>query len=263
MSSSTGGGNSGYAANVLKEMYGGNLPRAAKQLLADHAKSRSTSAPAKPSRWLGATGEVVKQRKSVDLRVPRVGRGGGLAGLMRPPPMPSSGKKPLAHILAETENYKRQDEQLAIGRDYSVEKQRHQDKCAYGFGSALPTTHAPAGYVPPAPPRRRVTFHSLPASREGSPRAGHGSSGLTDEQSRMAEEIVQSVRQRQMELDAVEESLARYTDQAEKSSQSSDRRKYVMKEMANVSRRRLELKNAMHRDVQDLEKLIDLAPGDE
>lgn len=261
MSSSAGGSNSGYAANVLKEMYGGNLPRAAKQLLADHAKSRSTSAPAKPSRWLGSTGEVPRQRKSVDLRVPRVGRGGGLAGAARPPPMPSSGKKPLAHILAQTENYKRQDEQLALGRDYSVEKQRHQDKCAYGFGSALPTTHAPAGYVPP-PVRRRVTFHSLPASREGSPRAGHGSSGLTDEQTRMAEEIVQSVRQRQIELDSVEQSLEQYTGQADQSSQSADRRRSIMKEMANVSKRRLELKNAMQRDVQDLEKLIDLAPGD-
>lgn len=263
MSSSTGGGNSGYAANVLKEMYGGNLPRAAKQLLADHAKSRSTSAPAKASRWLGSTGEVPKQRKSVDLRVPRMGRDRGLAGATRPPPMPSSGKKSLAHIVADTENYKRQDEQPAIGRDYSIEKQRHQDKCAFGFGSALPNTHAPAGYVPPAPPRRRVTFHSLPASREGSPRAGNSSCGLTDEQTRMAEEIVKSVRQRQMELDSVEESLALYTDQADKSSQSADRRKSVMKGMASVSKRRLELKNAMHRDVQDLEKLMDLAPGDE
>lgn len=259
MSSSAGGSNSGYAANVLKEMYGGNLPRAAKQLLADHAKSRSSSAPAKPSRWLGSTGKVPRQRKSVDLRVPRVGRGSGLPA--RPPPMPSSGKKTMAHILADTENYKRQDEQRALSRDYSVEKLRHQDKCAYGFGSALPNTHAPAGYAPPAV-KRRVTFHSLPASRECSPRAGHGSSRLTDEQTRMAEEIVQSVRQRQIELDSVEESLAQNAGQADKSAQSADRRRSVMKEMASVSKRRLELKNAMQRDVQDLEKLIDLAPGD-
>eukprot|EP00931_Biecheleriopsis_adriatica_P117760 TRINITY_DN93245_c0_g1_i1.p1 TRINITY_DN93245_c0_g1~~TRINITY_DN93245_c0_g1_i1.p1 ORF type:complete len:272 (-),score=59.35 TRINITY_DN93245_c0_g1_i1:87-863(-) len=246
----------GYVASVLNEMYGGSLPRAASQLLRDQAKKRSSSAP--PQRWLGGSGDLPKQRRHVKLEVPRVGRGGG-AMAAKPPPMPTFSRRPLAQILADTGNYKRQDEPAELKRDYSSEKTRLQDRYAFNFGSALPNSGAPPGMPQPSQSsdsRRRVTFHSLPPSREGSPRTG--TSGLTTEQERMAADIVQGVRARQKELENVEEALVNCSSKAESSGQTVDRRRVLMKEMASASKKRLELRNAIDKDIKDLEKLVDM-----
>merc|ERR1711920_178453 len=108
--------------------------------------------------------------------------------------MPSYGRKPLIHILQETSNYDRQDEKPVRGRDHEDDKWRLQNKNAFGFGSALPTTGAVKGMVssplnacPGAVRRvaseRRVTFTNV--SPSSSPRGN----GLTNEHERMVAEI--------------------------------------------------------------------------
>mmetsp|Transcript_50788 Transcript_50788/g.91230 ORF Transcript_50788/g.91230 Transcript_50788/m.91230 type:complete len:265 (+) Transcript_50788:52-846(+) len=258
------GSSGGYAEHVLKDMYGGSLPRAAKQLLQEHAKNRSSSAPAigAQKRWLGSQGYEPKQRRHVELKVPRVGR--GQAGVSQlPPTLPAASRRPLARILADTSNYNRKDEFVERGKDLSEEKRRHQDRCAYNFGGALPTSHAPPG-MPQAggdlAPRRRVTFHSLPASREGSPRGGV--SGLTAEQEQMAADIIQSVKERQAALNVAEEALQGCADRAEGPGLSAERRRLVMKEMASASHQRTQLRSEINQNIKDLEKLMDCAPDE-
>mmetsp|Transcript_82986 Transcript_82986/g.257748 ORF Transcript_82986/g.257748 Transcript_82986/m.257748 type:complete len:259 (+) Transcript_82986:126-902(+) len=251
-----------YAEDVLRQMYGGSLPREAAQLLRAHGSSKGRSSSAPPQKWSTGLSERPRERRRVDLRVPRVGaRKSGDPG--RPPSLPGTGKKPLSHILLETCNYERQDEmQPSSGRDYDEDKRRHQDRCAYGFGSALPTVMEPRSLAQGSGAGRakpRVTFAtSLPPSREGSPRR----LGLTSEQERLAAEIVDGVRERQRELDHVEVALADCTVHAETPGEGVNARRRVLKEMEGQSKRRLELKNAIARDIKDLEKLMDLTPED-
>lgn len=259
------GTSGGYAATVLREMYGGSLPRAATQLLRDHAKIRSSSAPPTRSERVWSTGLADrKPTRRVDLRVPRVGQG-KQESLARPPKLPTTGRKPLSHILLETSNYERELEiPFVHGRDCSEgEKRKLQNQYAYNFGTALPTTgvsDAAAAALAARQPRRRVSFEcgSLPASREVSPRK----SGLPPAQEKIAVEIVEGVRERQRELAGIDESLAGLVKRSEMPTESRQRTA-VRKEMVAASKRRLELKNAIQSDMQDLDKLFDLAPADD
>mmetsp|Transcript_107870 Transcript_107870/g.305152 ORF Transcript_107870/g.305152 Transcript_107870/m.305152 type:complete len:169 (-) Transcript_107870:84-590(-) len=165
-------------------MYGGGgaLPRAASQLLRDHsAQARSSSAPG-PRQWATGLCERPRARRCVDLKVPKVGQKRCSGGALPPAPAPT--RRPLGRILQETSGYERQDQPPACqGLDYDEEKRRHQDRCAFGFGSALPTVMAPCGLRPreeePWPARggplagRHVTFQSLPPSHEVTPRRPH------------------------------------------------------------------------------------------
>jgi len=258
-----------YAADVIREMYGGSLPHEATRLLRAHgaAQARSSSAPV-VQKWSTGLSDRPQERRRVDLKVPRVGQrknaGGGL-----PPSVPGTGKKPLAQILLDTSNYERQEDPQPRGRDYEEEKRRHQDRCAFGFGNALPTVMEPRSLAgrprqPPKPlPTKRHKLHvtfaaSLPASREASPRR----SGLTAEQEQMAAEIVDGVRARQQELETVEQVLAGSTVQAEEVGKGTDARRRLLRQMEGQSKRRLELKNAIAKDIGDLEKLMDLSPED-
>eukprot|EP00927_Polykrikos_kofoidii_P062320 TRINITY_DN57125_c0_g1_i1.p1 TRINITY_DN57125_c0_g1~~TRINITY_DN57125_c0_g1_i1.p1 ORF type:complete len:300 (+),score=56.81 TRINITY_DN57125_c0_g1_i1:116-1015(+) len=269
-----------YAASVLKDMYGESLPRAAQKLLKDHAQTRSSSAPPPKSWSLSMTGggltEQTKQpRKRVDLKVPRVGRDGGkstdasmvsLGAPPRPPMLPR--RKTLAQIRDETSNFRRDEKPPPAACDGSAQKARLQDMNAFGFGSALPNTHAPPG-MPAAPkgvvnssagskPRRRVIFSSsLPPSRVGSPNAG--ACGLTEANESLASEIVLSVKERQRELGKVEDELSELVKRAE---EPTPARRQLQKQMADADKRRREIQSSIRRDVQDLEKLVDLTPGD-
>lgn len=243
-------------------MYGGSLPRAATQLLKDHAKSRSSSAPPARDRVF-ATGLAERGSARQDhVRVPRVGQQKS-SGSARPPRAPPS-KKPLSQILLDTGNYEREQEQpQQRGRESGeVQKRRLQNKNAFEFGSALPTTgitEAGAAALAAAEQRRRrVSFSpdcsSLPSTPEFS--------GLSAENDKLATDIIEGVRARQRELAGVDNSLAGYVHQAEgpaaAGSQGAGGRSGVRKEMVNASKRRLELKNAISRDMQDLEKLFEL-----
>jgi len=255
----------GYVASVLGDMYGKSLPRAAQQLLKEHTRLRSSSAP--PKAW-ATTGiaEDKPRRRVVDLKVPRVGRGGAAdTGYCARPPRPTNLPKRKSHaeIVNETNGYERQDLKTVLDprKDGAHQKQMLQDVNSFQFGSALPNTHAPPGMSPMAKPRRRVAFtNSCPASREGSPRGQK--SGMSVEQESMASEIVRSVRERQQDLDKVDQVLQGFVSNVEGSAVTGGRRQEVHKKMANASKQRLELKSAIQRDLQDLDKLMELAPGD-
>jgi len=262
----------GYVASVVREMYGSSLPRAAQQLLRDHARTRSSSAPAKGGTGTWSTGLSERgAARKVDVKIPKVGQRKG-AGPPLPPRAPPS-KKPLAQILVDTGGYdQRQDLPVPSGRDALVEKRRLQDQNAFGFGGALPTTKASAGYVASMPAvssdrksrgGRHVSFAqdrsgSLPPSRDGI----SNNTGLTTEQERMAVDIVEGVRSRQRELDGVDQVLSSLVERAEVPRQDHGLRNAVKKEMVTASKRRLEFKNAIQRDMHDLEHLFDLAPAD-
>merc|ERR1712146_72024 len=139
------------------------------------------------------------------------------------------------------------------------------------MGSALPTTgltgagaaaFAAAEAAASSQPRR-VSFAagcgSLPTSREASPQK----SGLSPAHERIAVDIVEGVRARQRELDGIDESLANFVQRSEMPGEKSGARVGIRKEMVGASKRRLELKNAIQRDMQDLEKLLELAPEED
>lgn len=258
-----GGGD--FAASVMREMYGGSLPRAATQLLKDHAKARSSSAPAARDRAVFSTGLVERGKARQDsVKVPKVGQKNGMAsGYARPPQMPSTGKKMLDQILLDNSNYDYQQEKpVAHGRDCSdAQKNRLQDQYAFNFGTALPTTGVPDGYIEPAT-RRRVSFAAGSGSAPGSRATTPQKSGLSAEQDRMAADIIEGVRRRQTELAAVDQSLAGYVQRSEQPSEGRNLRQGLRKEMVGASKQRLELKNAIARDMQDLDKLFDLAPAE-
>jgi len=109
--------------------------------------------------------------------------------------------------------------------------------------------------------RLKVTFaSSVSPSREVTPRPRRPS--LAQEQEKMAAELVDDVRERQRELDCLEEAMAGGAIKAEAPGGGVDARRRLLKEMAGQSKRRLELKNAIARDMGDLEKLMDLMPED-
>jgi len=256
----------GYAAGVLREMYGGSLPRAASQLLRDHAKARSSSAPAPHAKpWTTGLSERPTAKRSAVVQVPRVGQGAAAAGPTAPRPPRIPARKSLAQILDETSNYDRTDKPdiLPLGRDNDEMKWQLQNKLAFNFGTALPhlggPSHLPgeATSKPSQPTMRRVTFASLPPSRDGPPTK----SGLTPEQERLASNLVTGVQERQQELDRVEESLAKCVSRVEVAGLGTEQRRIVRAEMASHSQKRLELKSAIRKDVLDLEKLMDLAPS--
>lgn len=259
---------SSYAAGVLQEMYGDALPHVARQLLRTHNKTRSLSEPAarRQAQWSTGSSERRAPRRRVELKVPRVGARKAPdtdEAPNRPPGLPT--RKPLAQILQETSGYeKRGTLPPPARRDMSVEKRQLQDRNAFGFGSALPNTHAPTGLSAEATavsgkPRRRVVFSSLPPSREGSPSRRE----IPKPQEAIAAEIVESVRERQRELDLVEEQLSHHVVRAEApAGQVLEGRRALRSEMAKASQRRLELKNAISKDVKDLETLLDCTPVD-
>lgn len=281
-----GGGGSvqgGYAASVMREMYGGSLPRAATQLLRDHAAAsarRSTSAP--PSTKVFSTSlneRPVQRRKGFERTaavgceglVPKVGPGAAKAlaesACAKPPRIPVS-RRTLGQILQETSNYKCPEAVSTHGRDTAAEKKLLQDRSEFSIGgahvlpgAAIPTASGAPVYLDRRVERRkRVSFSgSLPPSREGSPRNGTRP-GMSSEMERMAGEIVQGVRERQRELDGVETSLVGLAQCAEAPTEATERRRVVRKEMASASQRRLELKSAINRDIKDLETLMDVSP---
>jgi len=259
----------GYAASIMKEMYGERLPRAATQLLRDHARTRSSSAPAPRLDTVFSTGMAERRaRHVVDLKVPRVGQKKAcmMPGAGRPPVLP--GRRHLSQILLETSNYEHQQDAPAMhGRDCGdLEKHRLQNQYAFGFGSALPTTElsgvaASAFAAAEASASRRVNFASgsLPSSRDVSPHK----SGLSQAHERMAVDIVEGVRERQRELEGIDQSLANFVQRSENPGEKPCVRTNIRKEMVASSKRRLELKNAINRDMQDLDKLLDLAPDED
>lgn len=269
MAPMAGSGSGGYAARVMKEMYGGSLPRAATQLLRDHARIRSSSAPARSTDkvWATGMGERGKARQ-IDLRVPRVGQKKE-EGLARPPKLPTTGRRGLSHILKETSNYEREQERPVVhGRDCSdAEKQRLQNQYAFDFGSALPTTGISGAVAASLEAseldrrrRQRGVSFSPDCARGQSPLMPP-TSGLSAEQERIAVDIVEGVRARQRELDGVDQSLAGFVQRTETRGEAA-LRPNLRKEMVGASKKRLELKNAISRDMQDLDKLFDLAPAE-
>mmetsp|Transcript_40349 Transcript_40349/g.72680 ORF Transcript_40349/g.72680 Transcript_40349/m.72680 type:complete len:269 (-) Transcript_40349:55-861(-) len=262
-------GGGGYAAGVLREMYGNSLPRAAQQLLQDHAKSRSSSEPPLRAKVFSTAMFEHRASKKVDLKVPRVGqrKTQDTEGVAKPPKMPT--RRPLAQILLETSNYERQLEPPPLrGRDCGdAEKWRLQDQYSFGFGSALPTTSVPPGMpAPSASSPSRAKGRSLSLQRSGARRvsfdgreAAELKTGLTNEQESLATDIIHGVRDRQRELDTVEQALADLTTRSEARGEGGAR-SLIRKEMIGASKRRLEIRNAIQRDVQDLEKLFDCSP---
>lgn len=257
-------------------MYGGSLPRAASQLLRDHVQARSSSAPpmvgsggmggSSSSGKVWSTGLAARgERKHVDLRIPKVGQKKEAQCL---PPRPPIGRKTQEQIILETENYRKQEAPaLPLARDRAKETRLLQDKCAYNLGSALPTTVAPPGVsakTAPSEPttRRNVSFASGAERRYGSADPSpRGTSGLTAEQESMADDIIRGVHQRQSDLDDVEQKFVHLTSRAEAVGEGTDQRRVVRKQLAGVSQKRLELKSAIERDMQDLGKLLDCAPS--
>lgn len=250
-----------YAEGVLREMYGGSLPREACKLLQRHhaACGRSNSAPARgrsgaPS-WSTGLGTRSAPRKCVDLKVPRVGqqRGSGEAPL--PPRLPS--RKTHSQIVVETQGY---DPRLVEpvtgprGRDLGAEKRRLQDQHTYGGGSVLPS----AGMMPGIDiasaschsARRRVAASC-------SPRVGKLQSLAADADS-LAADIVQCVRERQGELETVESKLANLAERAEAPAGQipADARRRLRAQVAAVNHERLELQSAIRRDVHDLDRVL-------
>eukprot|EP00435_Cladocopium_sp_Y103_P020780 s657_g5.t1 len=134
-------GTSSTLGTVLKDMYGSSLPSAAVQLMRDHAKQQANSQQLQP-RW-GAPERTVKH---VDLKIPRVGRQhlGALPSQDRS--QRPGQRRSYASIRAMTQDYQRQDEPRDPGRDGTLDKRRLQDRHAYGFGNALPTSKAPPGH---------------------------------------------------------------------------------------------------------------------
>lgn len=254
-----------YAASVLRDMYGGSLPRAASQLLADHAKARSVSLPPPGRRREFTTGLAeIQDKKRTVVRVPRVGQKKtqeSQAAPSRPPKLPV--RKSHMLILAETSNYERVDDHIApSGPDCAEQKWHLQNKNAFGFGSALPTTGAPVRRSPHSSAslsptsKRTVRFASaLPSRGATPPRAGPA-----NEQERLVADIAGSVRERQRELEDVEKTLVELTERAEAPAERQERRRVVRCGMVEASKRRLELKNAIRKDVEDLERLLDLSP---
>jgi len=192
------------------------------------------------------------------------------------------GRKSQAQILLDTDNYQGNPDDwapLPRGVDRAEETRRLQDRCAYNLGSALPTTAAPLGAEPsrssqPARLRRRVTFAGLPEARPGSGAGGSSSlpplagrreagaaqgGGSTEEA--LAQDIVQSVRDKQRDLASVEEALAGLSMRSERVGEGAEKRRLLQKQLASESKRRLEIKNSIARDVQDLEQLLDCAPS--
>lgn len=237
-----------YVAGVLRDMYGGGaLPRAATQLLRDHSKARSSSAP--PARsWSASVSENRPGRKRVDLKVPRVGRGRGAGSEVQalPPRMP--GRRSHAAIVKETSNYVRLDERpQQLGRDNDAERQWLADQRYFGAAMGRrAASEAPAS-------ARRVSFESVPSGAEPAPRRA----GLDGEQERLAAEIVAGVRERQRELDGVERDLASYAARAEEPGVGYERRAAARKQLDSANKVRLELRNAISRDVADLGTLMD------
>lgn len=289
---SSGSSGSGYAARVLREMYGNSLPRAAVQLLRDHGHARSSSAPptlpslgpspgARGGVWSTGLAERPALKKRCEVNAPKVGQGKQIQDLGLPPRLPG-GRRTHTQILAKTDNYQKhmEDRPLPRGQDRGEETRRLQDRCAYNFGSALPTSAAPPGMPAPEPfqpskARRCVTFAGLPDSRPGSARGcslpplagrrGSGAevaaSGLSREHERMAQDIVQGVSEKQRELDSVEDALTSLTQHSEAVGEGTERRRVVRKQMVSASHKRLELKSAITKDMKDLETLLDLAPS--
>jgi len=282
-SSSSSQGCGGYAGEVLREMYGGSLPRAASELLQAHVQARSSSAP--PLAGSGRvspggssngspngvwnTGLAARgQRKKVDISIPKVGKNKDLCRSL--PPRAPAGRKTQDQILAETENYRRQDYQaelLPAARDRAQETRLLQDRCAYNLGNALPTTAAPLGVSTLAAPakqikRRVVTFADGSGRRAESAepalfrRTGiRGGAGLASEQD-LAEDIIRGVQEKQQELESVEGSLATLGTRAEASGEGIERRRLIRKQMVGQSQQQQELKSAIARDMKDLEKLL-------
>merc|ERR1719247_3282363 len=67
----------------------------------------------------------------------------------------------------------------------------------------------------------------------------------------MAVDIVEGVRERQRELDGIDQSLANFVQRSENPGEKPFIRVNIRKEMVASSKRRLELKNAINRDMQD------------
>lgn len=226
---------SGYAATVIRELYGGSLPRAAEQLLRDHSKTRSSSAPPTAPTWSTSLGER-SERRQVEIRVPKVGTKSSSEA--RPPRMPM--RRPLSQILQDTGNYDLQSQAPAArGRDNAEEKRRLQDRRGQNFGGAL-LAAGPSEWLSAEVPPARAS-----------------ASALTKDE-KLAEGIVRSVQERQRELEAIEENLAKCTELAELPGEGAERRRLIRKQMINASQKRMELKSAIARDVKDLALLMDL-----
>eukprot|EP00929_Paragymnodinium_shiwhaense_P003480 TRINITY_DN104007_c0_g1_i1.p1 TRINITY_DN104007_c0_g1~~TRINITY_DN104007_c0_g1_i1.p1 ORF type:complete len:278 (-),score=42.04 TRINITY_DN104007_c0_g1_i1:205-984(-) len=254
------GGNAatgGYVGSVLRDMYGASLPRAAQELLKSHTGSkRSTSAPPTQS-WSCSQSLSDKTlcRKRVDLKVPRVGRGtasGGYSGDLldvappRPPMMPK--RKPLSQIVKDTSNYACQLEPAGpLGRDMEREKRRLQDRHGYGLGAHIPGVQAPS-----AP--KRVSFSSSPRRASSQPPK------RSEIQQCLAQDIVQSVKERQKELEGADDALSKLVQKLE-APQVGNMRHLIQREMSNISKQRAEIQAAIKGDIGDLQKLVDADPG--
>lgn len=253
----------GAAAGLLREMYGGSLPRVATQLLRDHAQARSASAPAPSgkSTWPARSNSLAPrpENRRVEVKAPRVGCGYNSDLLSRPPRLPL-GKKSQAQILVETSDYERIVAAPVAGRDNEAIKRRLQDRLAYDAQAALPGLRALPAPAPAPRPSRHVTFANRPYSsdRAGTPQPQR--TGLTAEQERLASEIVLGVRDRQQELESVESSIQDCSEQVGLSGDSTERRRLLRLQMGRASKRRLELQTAIRSDVQDLQQILDSAP---
>eukprot|EP00434_Breviolum_minutum_P005969 symbB.v1.2.005263.t1/scaffold286.1/size306100/2 len=227
-----------YVGSVLKDMYGSSMPNAAARLMRDHAKAQQAKARVQP-RWTSGHGHAGHAApplvKHVDLKIPRVGRQHlGASSIEQPPRLT---RRPFASIRVMTNDYQRQDDPIDPGRDGTLEKRRLQDRHAYGFGNALPTSKAPPG-------------HWMPEEAIVKPQVKMDHARGKSQQETLATDIVTSVKERQEELATVEESL-------KKMERGPVWRHREAAKITSLQKRKVELRNGIARDVKDLETFID------